>query len=287
MPNTKVKSFYHNTGNGQVFCTIVGQMIAGKECLIYLAPLFEERMWTQRIAFNFAKSFWENTGQPVLIFDYYGYGESDGDTEDFSLNRCLHNLQSLLDLIQSEYNVSCFSLWGIRTGAFLALYLHQQISSINSLLLWAPVFDLKKFIYQQLRSTVASQGTIFKKINATRDVILQELLESGKCERDGYILNHIDGYRIGKPFWQEVVASGSIDGASLTHNCPVLFLNIIPLKGRKTEHRVPKHQEDGYQNFVYETVESNSFWNVSLDYSQKADTVYNASLAWWNNRTFK
>ncbi len=287
MKNTKVESFFHSTGNGQIFCTIVGQMIEGKECLIYLAPFFEERMWTQRIAFNFARSFFENTGQPVLIFDYYGYGESDGDSEDFSLNRCQHNLQNLLDFIQKKYNVSCFSLWGIRTGAFLALYLHQQIPSINSLLMWAPVLDLKKFIYQQLRSTIASQGTIFKKIIATRDVILQELIESGKCERDGYLLNHIDGYRIGKTFWQEIVESGSIDNGSLTHDVPTLFLDIMPPKGRKAKSKEPEYQEGGNQNLVYDNVDANSFWDYGLDYSQKADIVYSASLAWWHNRTFQ
>lgn len=277
-----INSFFYDTGKGQLFCTLIGNPSTSKTCTIYLAPLFEERMWSQRVAFNFALELWKNLRQPVFMFDYFGYGESDGDTEDFSLLRFRQDLRQILTLLEKKYGFLHFILWGIRTGCALAIESLSINSSIVSFVLWSPLLNLKDYVYSQLRSTLASQTAVFRKIHAKRDDILNELLEHGKCEREDYLLNHIDGYRIGKAFYQETL---QWDHNNLTQkqNIPALLVDIISSKGSKNSSGLTELQKNSNEKLTYQKVEANPFWLDGRDYSQTSEEVYRISLQWYSD----
>lgn len=279
---SKIQSFFHDTGKGQLFCTLIGDSSTSNECTIYLAPLFEERMWSQRIAFNFALELWKNQRQPVFMFDYFGYGESDGDTEDFSLLRFRQDLRQIFTLLKTRYTFLHFTLWGIRTGSALVFEGLSLDPAIVSLVLWSPVLNLKDYVYSQLRSTLASQAAVFRKIHATRDDILNELLEYGKCEREGYLLNHIDGYRIGKAFYQEIL-QWNHNNLTQKLNIPALLVDIISPKGSKNSHGLTELQKTAIEELNYQKVEANPFWLDSRDYSQRSEDVYRISLQWYSD----
>jgi hypothetical protein len=270
---------YFETQNVKLYYLVVGTLDGCSECLLYLSPFFEERLWVQRVAFIFAKEYNKITGNPVVMMDYYGYGESDGDTEDFSLEGAKEHILMLMNYLQINFNIARFALWGARGGCLLATMLEKSISQFSSMLLWAPVLDLKEFIYKQLRSTVASQGTIFKKVKATRNEILDELIAHGKCDRDGYLLNHVEGYRIGKRFWMEISANETLNVNDLRNSkIPFLVIDIISEKDAEKMNDFSTNKSKEIVRF--EKVIENKFWLENLDYSQSSKKAFELSIAW-------
>jgi hypothetical protein len=277
-----IENFYHDTGNGRIFCTLITPPHPTQECAIYFAPLFEERMWAQRIAFNFARDMAAKDSRATLVFDYHGYGESDGDADDFTLARCRDDVMSLHALMRTR-GYSRFVWWGIRTGCSIALATIPAHAPITSFILWAPVLRLKDYIYESLRANLAAQMMMFKKVVVQRDIILKELVKLGQCCRDSYVLNHVDGYRFGGIFYQEILnLNNSKDLSCLTF--PSLVVDVIPPRTENGKH-LAKAESTGevaptQQNIQYRQVSEREFWLINRDYSQRAESVYRATLEW-------
>ena len=282
----KINRFYHYTGSGKIFYTIIGEPSPEKICTIIFLPLFEERMWSQRIVFNFALELAEKNGVAV-IYDYTGYGESDGDTEDFSFSQCQHDLNSLLATIKETFHLTKFTFLGVRTGCSIIVdYFNQIKTHDTAIVLWAPVLDIEKFVFKELRSTISTQSYVLKKIIAKREVILEELKKHGKCEKKGYLLNHIDGYRIGKTFQDEF---SSFDGQSMLKEleCPKLYIDVIPIKKLKMQDSIKEKmlaELSDVKNLNYKIIAANEFWINSRDYTQKSIDVYHATLQWYEKQ---
>ena len=277
-----IESFFHDTGKGRVFCTLIGSPNHSEECIIYFSPLFEERMWSHRIAFNFALELAALERQTVLFFDYHGYGESDGDSEDFTLAGCRYDVESLISHMK-ERGFTSFSWWGIRTGCAVGLATIPSVDSFSSALLWAPVLNMKDFLYDSLRSTIAGQYMIFNKSLVTRDDILEELVTNGGCSREGIVLNFIEGYRFGRAFYLETRDMDNASSLSLI-SCPALVLELLR-SGAKGGNTVAKpsricESAKGNPNISYLQVAERPFWVIGKDYSQRAEALYNATFDW-------
>lgn len=277
-----IENFFHDTGNGAIFCTLLRPQVSNKECIIYFSPLFEERMWSQRIAFNFARDLVTRGQYSVLLFDYYGYGESHGDAEDFTLNRCRQDIVSLLTLLQTK-GYQRFAIWGIRTGCAIALFLLPDIQIISFGFFWAPVLNLHKFIYDGLRATMARQYMLYKKNVATRDTILEELTKTGFCRRDGYVLNFIEGYRFSNDFYQETVClGGTLDFNKIY--APVLVINVSSggsgNKESSTQNENVQKPLQEKKNIEIRDVVDRHFWVIGNNYSQRADKFYESTFKW-------
>lgn len=277
----KVKSFFLKSGERSIFCTLIGDTSKVTSYTIIFLPLFEERMWSQRIAYNFAHNMSE-TGQLVLMWDYYGYGESDGDSEDFSLKYCIDDIRTIINYMISEYCISTYNFLGIRTGCCIAFHIILDNNFVvNKLVLWAPITDIKAYVFKALRSTISTQSYVFKKIVANRDTILEELLKNGNCIRDGYILNHIDGYRIGKLFYEEIVITKV--GLPINEELPILYLDIVPADKEGLKNKIAEEKQKSLvnqKNVLYHIETEREFWLNCLDYSQISDNLNSLTVQW-------
>jgi hypothetical protein len=280
-----IKNFFLDSGEEKIFCSIFGDPKSAKKCIFIFLPLFEERMWSQRVAFNFAVEAAARDNL-VIMWDYYGYGESDGDSEDFTLHKCWADTCEIIKYLKSEYEFKEFNLLGIRTGCgIICDILNQGLQNITRIVFWAAIQDLKNFIFNALRSTISTQSYVFKKIVANRDTILNELLLSDECSRGGYILNHIDGYRIGKRFYEEIVA---LEDMILPqgNNILINYLEIVPSgkHGLLANIKEARQKEfAGRSNISHSIVIDREFWMNNSDYSQRSDKLYAATIEWLEN----
>lgn len=279
---SKIRNFFMKSGDRHIFCSMIGEPRDSKVCMLIFLPLFEERMWSQRVAFNFALKIAEN-GNPVLMWDYYGYGESDGDSEDFTLHDCCKDTRIIIEYLKSEYRFSSFNFLGIRTGCGIACHvLSQDATDVEGAVFWAPVIDLKNFIFNALRSTITTQSFVFKKIVANRDIILSELMQIGNCSRGGYILNHIDGYRIGKKFYEEILYS-SVIGLPNEEDISKLYLDVLPKGKEALLKKIKDEQEEklmGIPNTSYVIETDKEFWVNSMNYDQTSEKLYSITMEW-------
>lgn len=281
----QVKSFYFKTKKRKIYGTLIGNSKPIEICTIYFAPLFEERLWSHRVAFNFAKDLYKNFGHAVFIFDYHGYGESEGNSEDFSIKHCKEDLVEIINLLKGEYGFNSFILWGIRTGCRIAYECLNCSNSIIAIVFWVPVIDLKNYIIQSLRFTISTQSILFKKIVAKRDDILQELLEFGKCEREGYQLNYIDYFRFGSSFYKELIDFENLNFENQIkkrYNLLVIDITNKTILSESTMNDLEK-----YFKLTYKSISAKEFWGITSFYSQRSDDFYHETIEWYNkNKIF-
>ena len=278
---TSVGNLFLETGQGRIFCTLISPWQRTRNCVVYLSPLFEERMWCQRIAFNFARQLAASGSRAVLMFDYHGYGESDGACEEFSLAGCRDAVQHVASFLEGR-GYSEVTLWGIRTGCAVALSAVSSQLPIVSSIFWAPVLDLATYINDSLRASMASQILMFKRVVAARDVILSELLQQGTCVREDYVLNHIDGYRFSADFYEELRSGAGASWSSLSH--PALVVDVPGPRGAGAKPTMDPRQgpvpSPPWPGVEVRTVTDRPFWVIGPDYSQTADGIYEVTTEW-------
>jgi len=118
----------------------------------------------------------------VVMFDYFGHGESDGLSEEFTLAACFKDFEQILYFLK-EKGYSEIILWGIRTGSALVQQVVRHKISITKIFHWAPIFDLYGYVEMNLRGSVACQYMLFKRTVAKREEIIKDLLQYGKIRR--------------------------------------------------------------------------------------------------------
>lgn len=78
-----------------------------------------------------------NSGYHVFRFDYYGTGDSSGESEQTSLEQWHEDIGHAIEELKDMSGVKMVSLVGLRLGALLAASLTH--ASIDRLVLWDPV----------------------------------------------------------------------------------------------------------------------------------------------------
>lgn len=98
---------------------------------------------------------------PVLMFDYAGCGDSDGDDLDGNLARWQCNIK---DAIRTMFDISGIKqviLLGVRLGGWLALQAAAEQAQTMAIVLWSPLLDLPHYasaLKRQQRMTEITLG---------------------------------------------------------------------------------------------------------------------------------
>jgi pimeloyl-ACP methyl ester carboxylesterase len=164
--------------------------------------LFEENLWSERVDANLARHL-SAKGFTVLVFDYFGYGNSVGRSIEVDVESLERDVEDACNLLTSA-GINRLSLVGVRWGAALASRAAAARTDVDGLVLINPVRKWKTEFMKALRANVAGQYAIFKKTAMTREEIIGELTSGGDCVRSGYRMNHIDGYFFSSNFHQQL-----------------------------------------------------------------------------------
>jgi len=85
-------------------------------------------------------------GFPVMRFDYFGSGDSEGECGHERLEDWLHEIAEVVEELRSREPVSGIALGGMRFGATLSLLAAQRIDSVRALMLWDPLAEGSRYI---------------------------------------------------------------------------------------------------------------------------------------------
>jgi hypothetical protein len=275
-----IENFFIQIFDREIFCTLLKSDKKSSSCLIYLSPLFEERMWAHRIAFNFAKYVSSNFNMSVLMFDYYGHGESDGFSEEFSINQCIVDIDKIIIYLKDK-GYHEFSIWGIRTGSAIVNCLIKLKHEFSTIIHWAPTFNLYDYLLNGLRVSVISQYVLFKKTIAKREEILDDLLKYDKCQKNGYTLNTIESYRFGKQLYQEALILKDKLNSFEGYNVPTIILTLLDKEANNLSTTKNISFSDHHLNKItHKTVSDREFWHIGKTYSQRATKFYELTIDW-------
>ena len=135
-------------------------------------PIGHEYM---RIHFTFRRlaQMLSDAGCHVLRFDYFGIGDSAGESRDGDVNLWKADINSAYLELQEISGVKRISLVGVRFGATLAALASSNGLHVNELVLWDPVVIGQKYI-EELRAINNNLGGFFNKIG--ENDMFEELL---------------------------------------------------------------------------------------------------------------
>ena len=108
-------------------------------------PLGHEYLRAHRAFRNLAVAL-AGQGFHVLRFDYFGSGDSGGNPEQTTVERCLSDLTCAIQELKDISGASKVSLIGLRFGATFAALAASKRNDVERLLLWDPVLDGKAYV---------------------------------------------------------------------------------------------------------------------------------------------
>ena len=243
--------------------------------IIFCSAFAEEKLWSQRVFVNFAREL-ALRGYYSLRFDYMGHGDSDGTFEDSTVETRLSDINRAIEFLLERTEVKHVGLLGLRLGATFAFLATERRADIDFLMLWSPIIIVNDYLQMCMRSNLATQMSIFRKIIYTREKMINAL-EVGKSI-------NIDGYLISSKFYQQASKINLIDGLPQFSN-PILISHIvknpdakIPTPTTNIFEKIKKRNEQSTLSVVKEE----PFWSELRVYYQKAENLFNSTLDWLN-----
>ncbi len=111
-----------------------------RSCAIVLCyPIGHEYIYAHR-AFRQLALLLNREGFHVLRFDYYGCGDSAGDSNDWDIEQWLQDIRAAIGELKDKCGLSKVSLIGLRLGATLSLLSVQGEKDVGNIVLWDPIY---------------------------------------------------------------------------------------------------------------------------------------------------
>ena len=273
--------FYNGNNNYRLFGVLhfpyCNEKQKQKYGVVLCAPFAEEKLWSHRVFVDFARKL-AKEGYTVLRFDYMGHGDSEGEFENSTVATRLSDIKSSLAVIRKKSNVRKIGLLGLRLGAALAAISSESISDIEFLILWEPVIKVEAYLQQCLRSNLATQMAIHKKILRNRKELTGDL-------NNGKPVN-IDGYMFSGDFYQQAAGIDLVK-YDINFSKPVQIIQIAknrksPLKKDIKELFELKYKDVNQLNELSKAVEE-PFWSELKTYYQNAPDLFDKTCSWLNN----
>jgi exosortase A-associated hydrolase 2 len=210
----EIEPFFLPGEHGDLFCIhLHPASVVPKGSILYLHPFAEEMHKSRRMAALQARHF-ATEGYAVLQVDLTGCGDSAGDFGDATWEAWQDDVRRAHTWLLAQ-TAGPTILWGLRTGASLAVELASALPGIQRLLLWQPVVNGDQFITQFLRIKLASEMLGGSQIQSgTKD--LRTKLEAGEnIEVGGYMLGAVMARNLAR-----------LKLADTPPSCPVTWLEV-------------------------------------------------------------
>jgi uncharacterized protein len=99
-------------------------------------------------------------GCHVLRFDYYGTGDSMGESREVNLRGCEEDIETAIEELRDTSGATRVSLVGLRLGAALATHVAaRKRKLVESLVLWDPVVSGPEYLEELLGNLQGSIGS--------------------------------------------------------------------------------------------------------------------------------
>jgi pimeloyl-ACP methyl ester carboxylesterase len=117
-----------------------------RNCAVVLCyPFGHEYIQFHRV-FRQLAGLLAQAGFPVLRFDLYGCGDSNGDTEEGRVHQWLADIATALGEVHHRCHTTKICLVGLRLGGTLSLIAGAEHENIDGLVLWDPVVIGKSYL---------------------------------------------------------------------------------------------------------------------------------------------
>ncbi|MCW9014593.1 MAG: alpha/beta hydrolase [Gammaproteobacteria bacterium] len=164
--------------------------VTHNKAMVFCHSFAEEKLWSHRVLVSYARLL-AKMGYLCIRFDYRGYGDSQGEFSDCTIESYADDIKNAVIYIKTTFpKIQEIGLIGHRLGASIVLDRYDYISANGPIILWDPIIDGNRYIQEFLRSHLTTQLAVYGEIRETREKLI-ESMESGKLVNvEGYDLNY-------------------------------------------------------------------------------------------------
>ena len=113
---------------------------------VLLCYPFGQEYMRAHMAFRQLASMLSRQGLPTMRFDYYGTGDSYGESNEIALSVWQENIQLAIDELKSMVGCSQIYLVGLRLGAAIAAKVSAVRTDVKRLVLWDPIIQGEAYL---------------------------------------------------------------------------------------------------------------------------------------------
>jgi len=129
-PGSRLFGAYHAASGGSSRdCGVILCYPMGRE---YLSALKAYRLLAMQLS---------SSGFPVLRFDFFACGDSEGDCQDGSVSQWCMDVSTAIEEMRRRSRCSRFCLAGLRLGGSIAMMAGIDRTDLQALVLWDPVIQ--------------------------------------------------------------------------------------------------------------------------------------------------
>jgi exosortase A-associated hydrolase 2 len=178
-PRLREEPFFIDVDDQRIFAMHFGPTDTARGRGVVLCPAFaEEASVSQRVVVNFGRHLAMH-GYDVIRFDYSGTGDSSGDFPQVTVDTSVRDVCAVARVLADRCGGRVTAA-GLRWGAMMGALASQREEAIDSVLLWEPVTDLRRFLMSFLRLRMLSENAAGDGTALTRDQLVASL-EAGQC----------------------------------------------------------------------------------------------------------
>ncbi len=120
------------------------QFNAARPGVVLCYPMGQEYLRAHRAFLRLAEML-SGRGFPVLRFDYYGCGDSMGESEEGTPRQWTTDVSTAIEELQAA-DVAGIVLVGLRLGATLAALCGSQRDDVDGIVLWEPIMRGREYL---------------------------------------------------------------------------------------------------------------------------------------------
>src|SRR5690554_6501744 len=157
MSNNEEHIFF-GCGDRQLFAAIFlpEEKLQLHEGYVICSPFAEEKKSSQRMLVDLARGL-ASKGFPILLFEYFACGDSEGDFKDASLTTWIQNASSARILLEKKASLRKVGFIGLRLGCYIALSASKKLNGMPTTVFIEPVFDPKTYFKKILRQKLMKE----------------------------------------------------------------------------------------------------------------------------------
>ncbi len=147
-PVAELEPVYFGSGGSPLFGCFHPARLPAREgsALVICQPFGQEYIRCHRLFRVLAESL-ARAGLSVFRFDYYGCGDSHGDCEDATLERCVANVGEAVRFTRRRARALSVDLLGLRLGASIALrFAAEHNGQVGRVATWDPIVRGEDFL---------------------------------------------------------------------------------------------------------------------------------------------
>ncbi len=148
-----MKLFYFGDPSRRIFgASEAARVASGRpKAVVFCYPMGQEQIRAHRAFGNLSVRL-SKAGWHVLRFDYYGCGDSAGESDEGDVDQWRSDVVTAIEQVRLDHGLAKDSLIGLRLGATLATLVASQRNDIDQLVLWDPILDGKGYLEEQSAS---------------------------------------------------------------------------------------------------------------------------------------